>query len=117
MRHIDRWILPVLGVALMTVAAATPAFAQEWKKAPVVTFANYIKLSRTPVTARQTVPAFHESIWFERPPKPPAKRRFHLGSRVGQGFIFLTHENQTFLDPALQPATSLQDWQNKYTKR
>jgi hypothetical protein len=85
----------------------------------------YDQVSSILVATLQTVPNYRTSfppqaaISFDehRPPNPSSVRAwFPLRSRLGQGFVYLTHEHQRFFVPLEQPAASLQDWQYKATQ-
>ena len=154
MGNIKRWILPLLGAMVLSLAATPPAFAQAENKTSQVTFASWVELpdgvlpagtyifrlsdadpdrhvvqiydqvSGILVATRQTVPQFRnnfppqEKIRFEQAisPNPPAvKSWFHLGSRMGEGFVYLTHEHQKFFVPVEQPAATLQESRDRVT--
>ncbi len=74
------------------------------------------------VATQKTVPQFRDSfppqpsIVFEehREPNPPSVTIwFHLGSHIGEGFVYLTHQHEKFLVPVEQPSASLQNWQSR----
>ena len=155
MGYVTNWMLGVLGVILLNVAAATPAFAQAENKTSPVMFAcrveipnevlpsgTYIfRVSGSPsgrhtvriygevtgnfVATRKTVPQFRDSfppqpsIVFEehREPNRPVTTLFHLESRMGERYVYLTHEHEKFFVPAEQPSGSLQDYQSRVGQR
>jgi hypothetical protein len=84
----------------------------------------YDQVSGILVATRQTVPQFRnnfppqEKIRFEQAvsPNPPAvKSWFHMGSRMGEGFVYLTRDHQKFYVPVEQPAASLQESRDRLT--
>jgi hypothetical protein len=156
MGSIKNWMLPVLGAILLSMTAATPAFAQAENKTSQVSFASWVEIpgevlpggtyvfrvSGTPaghhtvriydqvtgilVATQKTVPQFRDnfppqpSFTFEEhsAPNPPSVTTwFHMGSKMGEGFVYLNHEHETFFVPAEQPASSLQDWKTKVAQR
>src|ERR1039458_7815327 len=44
MGNIKRWIVPVLGTVLLSMATALPAFAQDWNKTSLVTFDSWVEI-------------------------------------------------------------------------
>src|SRR5580658_6947545 len=44
MNYIKRWMLPMVGAILLSVTAATPAFAQAENKASQVAFASWVEI-------------------------------------------------------------------------
>jgi hypothetical protein len=86
----------------------------------------YDRVTGILVATEKTVPQLREnllpqpSIVFEQHSEPNPQSVttwFRSGSQMGEGFVYLTHQHETFFVPVEQPAASLQDWQAKTTPR
>ena len=77
------------------------------------------------VATRKTVPQFRDSfppqpsIVFEQHGEPnrPVTTWFHLESRTGERYVYLTPEHEKFFVPVEQPAAALQDYQSRVGQR